>query len=75
MRYFKSWLFDAGLALLIAGVATTQFVGAGESHVLSHPPDEAITFNAEYTDTNYALPIAWTFNGLVVAIVAASRVK
>jgi hypothetical protein len=74
MRYLKSWVFDSGLALIIAGTALANSVH-GQTYALSPQPSEApvIQFKAEYTDYDARLPIALVGSGLVVLIVAAVR--
>ena len=81
MRYLKSWLFDIGLVLVVAGIVATQLVGPRETSVVSPPassPDSgvnAVQFFAEYTDYDMRFPVGLVGSGLAVLILAAVRTK
>jgi hypothetical protein len=80
MRYLKSWLFDIGLVLVIAGIVAAQLVRPRETYVVSPPvssPDSgvnAVQISAENTDYDM-FPVGLVGSGLAVLISAVVRIK
>ena len=88
MRYFRSWTFNTGLALIFAGVLAWQHgiaIAAREMdtatwHNIDSPQTEgsAFTFRAGYTESHDAwLPasVMLVIGGFAVLGVAALRVR
>ena len=73
MRYFKSWIFDVGLALVLAAVAATYLVQPQRHDVPAVGSD--IGFRESYTDYDLRLPAGLAFSGLTVIVIATTRLK
>jgi hypothetical protein len=75
MRYFRSWLFDVGLVLIVASVVAVKLVQPGEVHKISEPTSGALKSNPEYSETNYTVPAVLALGGLAATVIATVRTK
>ena len=72
MRYLRSWLFDIGLALIIAAPAAAYFLSLRRTYELSAP---YALIRASYVDIDMRLPVGLVVSGLILIGVADSAYR
>jgi len=65
VRYFKSLIFDVGLALIVAGVSVA-YLSLPKTQSLPEARGEVIRFQPTLRETDMRLPFGLAIGGLVI---------
>jgi len=70
MKYLKSFLFDLGLILVLAGVAMAELPRS-----ISKAASQSASFTANSTDYDLTAPSGLVVTGLIVAVIGATKLN